>query len=292
MRWGQVFTLYFILLSASPVFADVSHHKVKTGDTPEGLAKFYYGDEKKALYIINVNKLDAKKSLTPGKTLLVPFVTVHTVKKKGSFKDLASRYLKDPKKAGALAALNGMDVKEVLKPGLVVKVPFEIFYRAGAGDTLASIAEKFLGDQKEAVFLRDYNRLRDLKSIKAGKKLAIPLMVERAAPPQEKKEAPKTVDPAAYRKDLESSISLYEDGEYRESLDKLRAILLSVGEEKIRKRDRVTIHQYMAFNYVAIDEEEAAKGEFLELLRLAPAFRLDPKETSPKILSVFTSVKK
>ncbi len=279
-----------LLLEAAPALAAAVRHTVKRGETLEGLAKTYYGDDKKALYIARFNSFGPKKSLVPGKTVLIPFVTLHTVKRKGGFKDLARKYLKDARKSRALAELNGMDDKEVLRPGRVVKIPVEVWYRVEPGDTMAGIADKFFGDQKDAMFLKEYNRLRDVRDIAPGKKLVIPLMPERVKAAAAEVPRPKTVPSSIYAKDLRAAVAAYDDGEYRGSLEKLRGIILAVGEDNIRTKDRVRIHHYLACDYVAIDETEAAKGEFLKILSLDPSYRPDPRETSPKILEVFDAV--
>ena len=295
----RAFAILLILLYASPVFASIIRHKVKAGETVQSLARFYYGDEKKALYIIKANSLDPKKTLKPGKTTLkIPFVTIYKVKRKGTFKALATKHLNDPKKAKALAMLNGMDENAVLPAGYTVKIPFNLFYRVEPGDTLTILADKFFGDQTYAAFIKAYNRIEDVREIQPGQKLTIPIMAERAKvgyPPvagAEKKPEVKKIDPSLYRKDLDKAVSQFEEGEYRASIETLRSILLKVGEEKILKGDRVKVHQYMAFNYIALDEDEAAKGEFLELLKVNPKFQLPPKDTSPKIIAVFKKIKR
>lgn len=283
-----------VLFSVSAASASVVRHRVKSGDTLSAIARSYYGDEKKAVYIAMVNHLDPKKSLRPGKTILIPVVSIHKVKKKETFKSLAMKYLKDPKKSDALAMLNGMDEKKVLKPGTIVKIPFEVFYRVEHGDTLGGIAAKYLGDEKDAVFLKDYNRLKSLSGIRPGKKLAIPLMVERVRPVKENnppKVEVKKIDFSLYANDLNDAVDQYNKGEYRLSIDKLTGIILKTGEDMILKDDLIKIHKYMAFDYIALDETVAAKREFMEILKLDPKFSLDPRDTSPKILSVFNEVK-
>ncbi len=47
------------------------------------------------------------------------------------------------------------------------------------------------------------------------------------------------------------------------------------------------IHKLLAFCYVALDDRESAKAEFLEVLEINPRMTLDPMYVSPKIISVF-----
>ncbi len=290
----KILCMLIFLLSVSTSFASVIRYRVKSGDTLPAIAGYYYGEENKALYIIMVNHLDPGKSLKPGKILLIPLVTIHRVRKNETFRNLAQRYLKDPGKAHALAILNGSEEKRVLKKGTMIKIPFELFYRVERGDTLGAIAARYLGDEKDAVFLRDYNRLRNLSDIKPGMRLVIPLMVERVRHPMKTKSPAmeiKKIDTSLYRKDLNEAIAQYDEGEYKMSIDKLMGITLKMRENLILKKDLIKIHKYRAFDFIALDETVAAKGEFMEILKLDPRFRMDPRTTSPKILSVFDDVR-
>ncbi|MCL4468000.1 MAG: LysM peptidoglycan-binding domain-containing protein [Deltaproteobacteria bacterium] len=285
--------ILIVLLSVSPSFASVLRYRVRKGDTLPAIARYYYGDEKKDLYIIMLNHLNPHKSLKTGSTILIPFVTVLRVRKRETFKNLAALYLKDPQKAGALAILNGMDAGKVLKQGTVVKIPFALFYRVKRGDTLDKIAAKYLGDQKDAVFLKDYNRLKTLGDIKPGMIISLPIMVERARHikhtiPRAKKEK---INTSLYSTALHDAVALYDRGDYTSSIDKLIGITLKVPADKIVRKDLITLHEYKAFDYIAMDETVAAKGEFMEILKLDPGFSMDPRTTSPKILSVFDEVK-
>ncbi len=286
-------TVLIVLLSVSTSFASVLRYRVKKGDTLPAIARYYYGDEKKDLYIIMLNHLNPHKSLKTGSTILIPFVTVLRVRKRETFKNLAALYLKDPQKAGALAILNGMDAGKVLKQGTVVKIPFALFYRVKRGDTLDKIAAKYLGDQKDAVFLKDYNRLKTLGDIKPGMIISLPIMVERERHikqtiPRAKKEK---INTSLYSTALHDAVALYDRGDYTSSIDKLIGITLKVPADKIVRKDLITLHEYKAFDYIAMDETVAAKGEFMEILKLDPGFSMDPRTTSPKILSVFDEVK-
>ncbi len=290
----RFFCFIIVLLSVSTAFASVIRHRVKPGETIPAIARSYYGDARKDLYIIIVNHIDPRKSLKTGKTILIPFVTIHRVKKRETFRDLAKKYLKDPRKSNALATLNGMDEKKVLVPGTIIRIPFEVFYRVERGDTLGSIAERYLGDKKDAVFLKDYNRLKSLGDIRAGKRLTIPLMAERVKYREEKNiphiEA-KKINPSLYSGDLNGAVAEYNEGEYKASIDRLSGITLKLGETMILRMDMVKIHEYMAFNYIALDETVAAKREFMVILKLDPKFHLNMRDTSPKILSVLDEVR-
>ena len=50
---------------------------------------------------------------------------------------------------------------------------------------------------------------------------------------------------------------------------------------------RSEIHKYLAFCYVAMGERENAVQEFINLLKLTPDHRFNPKLISPKVIEVF-----
>jgi len=75
----------------------------------------------------------------------------------------------------------------------------------------------------------------------------------------------------------------YENGEYQLCIDKLsKAIPLLKGNE-----ERIDALRTMAFAYMAFPKQEEARQQFCNILRLDPAFELDPIMTPPKVLAVF-----
>ena len=77
----------------------------------------------------------------------------------------------------------------------------------------------------------------------------------------------------------------YEDGDFTAAelaaLRGLREIESADDLEKLR------FHALLGFVYVARDQNEAAKAEFLKVLAANPAYEPDPVTTSPKILEIF-----
>ena len=57
------------------------------------------------------------------------------------------------------------------------------------------------------------------------------------------------------------------------------------------EEERVEIHTYLAFAYIALGETEKAKESFEAALRLNPNLTLDPVYVSPKIIAIFNEVK-
>ena len=123
--------------------------------------------------------------------------------------------------------------------------------------------------------------------------IVLPLMVERARHVQGTmpRVHGEKINTSLYSRDLHDAVALYDRGDYTASIDKLIGITLRVPADRILRKDLITLHAYKAFDYIAMDETVAAKGEFMEILKLDPSFSMDPRVTSPKILSVFDEVK-
>lgn len=86
---------------------------------------------------------------------------------------------------------------------------------------------------------------------------------------------------------LSQGLKVYENGEYQLSIDKLSKAIPLLKEDK----KRIEAFKTMAFAYMAFPKKEEARQQFCEILKLDPAFELDPIMTSPKILAVFQEAK-
>lgn len=87
---------------------------------------------------------------------------------------------------------------------------------------------------------------------------------------------------------LVQGLKAYQNGEYQLSIDKLgQAIPLLKGN-----KERIEAFKTMAFAYMAFLNKDAARQQFCNLLKIDPAFSLDPIMTPPKVLAVFEEAKK
>ena len=81
----------------------------------------------------------------------------------------------------------------------------------------------------------------------------------------------------------------YEDGDFTGAeLAALRGLREAEGLDDLAK---LKFHALLGFVYVARDQNEVAKTEFLKALSANPAYELDPVTTSPKILEVFRAAR-
>jgi len=79
----------------------------------------------------------------------------------------------------------------------------------------------------------------------------------------------------------------YENGEYQLSIDRLAQAIPLLKED----RERIEAFKTMAFAYMAFPKKEEARQQFCNILKIDPAFGLDPIMTPPKILAVFREAK-
>lgn len=87
----------------------------------------------------------------------------------------------EPRKYIYLVAANGLSDPNRIPRGKVLRVPTVWKYRVKKGDSLASIARRFLKDSERADFLAWLNRIRKPKKLEAGTKLTIPFMLRHRA---------------------------------------------------------------------------------------------------------------
>ncbi len=102
-----------------------------------------------------------------------PQVT-HTVRNGDTLELLAAQYYADPQYAVFLMAANKMTHPRPLKPGEELAIPTVWTYTAIDGDTLASLAHRYLDDERRAPFLATFNNLAPDASIVPGQELTIP----------------------------------------------------------------------------------------------------------------------
>ncbi len=82
---------------------------------------------------------------------------------------------------------------------------------------------------------------------------------------------------------LSEGVKAYESGEYQVSIDKLSQAISLLTEDK----KRIEAFKTMAFAYMAFPKKDEARRQFCNILKLDPAFELDPIMTPPKILVIF-----
>jgi LysM repeat protein len=96
---------------------------------------------------------------------------------------IAAEYYGDHNDAIFIMVENKMQHARKLAPGEKLKIPISREITTSPGDTLASLAQAYLGDSRRAPFLGDFNTLAigDTDTIAAGTQLTIPFHVTHVA---------------------------------------------------------------------------------------------------------------
>jgi LysM repeat protein len=105
----------------------------------------------------------------------------HRVKEGDTLDLLAAEYYGDRRHAIFLMVANGMEHPRPLKKGEKLKVPVSRDVTAAVGDTLGSLAATYLGDERRAPFLGEFNSMAPDESIAAGQTLSVPFHVTHRA---------------------------------------------------------------------------------------------------------------
>jgi LysM repeat protein len=101
-------------------------------------------------------------------------MTYHALKPGETLAEIANAYYGDPEKAVILLQYNGIpDPKKVL-PGTKIAIPQVIRYGVKEGDTLAKIANRFLGDRRRYQVLATINGLDSPQALTIGSTLKLP----------------------------------------------------------------------------------------------------------------------
>ncbi|HEY8146852.1 MAG TPA: LysM peptidoglycan-binding domain-containing protein [Kofleriaceae bacterium] len=106
-----------------------------------------------------------------------PTVTIHKVQKGDTLELLAAEYYGDRRHKIYIMIENRLDHARDLKPGEKLRIPISSEITATVGDSLASLAAQYLGDERRARYLAEFNGLSTDGSVAAGMSIAIPLRV-------------------------------------------------------------------------------------------------------------------
>jgi len=85
---------------------------------------------------------------------------------------------------------------------------------------------------------------------------------------------------------IETGIKLYENGDYEESLKLFDSGLDTIEDEE----SLITIHKYMALNYIAFNIKEKAYQEFKKIFVINPDFELEERY-SPVVMKIYELAK-
>lgn len=280
-----------ILLWATTASAKEPVHSLRPGETVEMVARHYYGQNWKAVYILARNQLDQASEAKAGRRLAIPSSWIYKVRKGDTLSRLARKYLGDAERFRGLAQANGLKENQELSVGQELVMPFHLRYTVKKGDSLSAISRRFYRTTNKIGLIRDYNPGKS--NLNPGDVLTIPIfdrgtleapgkgpMPPGMAPKRSAESAP--FDPAA----LNEAIARYHEGEFTDAQARLESILDTDPPKSVLPE----LLQYLAFCAVAHDAPGDAEEYFQRWLELKPNATLD-SATSPKILEVYQRAK-
>ena len=285
----------FLATLLLPLTASALVHVARSGENLKQLADRYYGNRKFSMIIRAANGFlhPDNGRLLPGEMVEIPEVTYHRVSVEDTWKDLAARLLGTPRRASFLAEINNMKPDDdALVEGKIIVIPYQLLYVLAPDETLKDIAKFYLGKKFTSKWLRNYN-LKKKKKYNRGDALIIPLVCVELTPKEraKKKNRSATIYSKEDRsmqitaaKQLSGLRDDFDNGRYMNIVTTAQRL---IGTGRLTKPQQIGIYKFLAFAYVAFNEQTLARAAFKKALDLQPGMDLSPITTSPKILNVF-----
>lgn len=269
-----------------------TYHALRPGETLADVAKAYYGDQDRAMLLLQYNRIPDPKKIYPGTKIAIPTVIRYTVQKGDTLANLALRFLGDRRRHRALASINHLNSPQALSIGSGIKIPFDLPHIVKKGESLAMIADRYYGDPKKFNLITSYNFLTDPRAIKPGTEILVPIVdleiVVKSTPKSESAKALLLPEEQVGFPWLENGINLYLAGEYRTAMQSLRE---AVKRGLEREDDICKAYRFLAYCHIALGETDLGRRAFERALVIRPNLELDPTYISPKIMRIFGKVK-
>jgi len=269
----------------------MTYHALRPGETLADVANAYYGDQDKAIFLLQYNRIPDPKKIHPGTKIAIPTIIRYTVKEGDTLAKIAHRFLGDRRRYRVLASINHLDSPQALSIGSRIKIPFDIPHIVKRGESLAMIANRYYGDPDRFDLIASYNFMADPRAIKPGTEILIPIVnLEIGAKSTPLGQSPKVLllpEEQLGFPWLEKGIHLYLAGEYRTALQSLMEAL----KRGLKREDDICkTYRFLAYCHIALGERNLGKRAFENALAIRPSLKLDPTYISPKITAIFEEV--
>lgn len=160
---------------AQDATVDTITYRVRDGDTLALIAAEYYGDRKKAIFIMVENRITHPRPLKPGERLKIPVNREITTAPGDTFETLAGTFLGDGRRGVFLAEFNGLSPDDRLPAGTQLQIPFTVTHRAAGTESFSQIAAAYFNDKSQAETLRRYNFLTDKQALAKDEAIQVPI---------------------------------------------------------------------------------------------------------------------
>jgi LysM repeat protein len=270
-------------------------HVVSQGETLAQLAIKVYGTPRFETAIAGANALDAHggSAVVPGQPIEIPAPAHHRVQEGETWFGLARVFLGDNRRGETLARANNAVAWVPPVPNQEIEIPAVVAHIAAEGETVAGLANRYLGDINKAWVLDAYNFRKGDQKLLRGDVVLVPLLdlglteegkkEARAAAERTRTEGGGQAFEAQRRaeSDIPPLLADVRAGRYVDAVSKGNKLL---GSGELTKPQLATIHRALLEAYVALEAHGQAAGACAAWkTNLGAEPKLDPKTTSPKI---------
>jgi len=284
-----------LLFSVIAVRAQAFSYVVSPRDTLASIAERFYGRIQHEKLLVAANVLDAQggTSIVPGMRLEVPALSHRRVRQGDTWGDLAAELLGAARRSDVLSMANGSSPWLLPEEGSEIVVPYNLRVIVGGGDTIVTIAYKFLGDRNQAWVLDHYNGLKGRK-LRRGDVVLVPLsdlkltdegkqFAKRALQARRSEGGGTTrATQLRVRNELPALHADIRSGRYVDAVTRGNRFL-AAGE--LDRSTIATVHRELLEAYVALGATGLATAACNEWRKADPHATLDPVMLSPKIIA-------
>lgn len=271
-------------------------HVVRQGETLAKIAEKVYGAAEHERILVAANGLDAGGGISIGRgmRLEIPAVSHQRVQPGETWATLAEALLGDAERADVLSAANDSSPWLAPSEGAEIAVPYNLRVVAGPGDSIVSIAARFLGSKEKGWVLDRYNRLKGV-AVKRGDVVLVPLTTIKltdegraealVAGALDRSQAGGGVREVQRRVDAEMPSLLAEvrSGRYVDAVTR-GTRMLTYGD--LARPQVALVQRQLLEAYVALEARGHASSACRAWREADPQAALDPIQLSPKILTV------
>jgi LysM repeat protein len=269
-------------------------HVVRQGDTLAAIAEQYYGkiQYERILVAANLLELEGGTSIVRGMRLEVPALSHRTIVRGDTWEVLADELLGSPARSDVLSLSNDSKPWLVPEEGAEIIIPYNLRVIVRPGDTLISVALKFMGDMNKAWVLDRYNKL-DGRGLDPGTVLLVPL-TELPLTDAGKKAATRSATLLgsegagamlkSQRRIAQEIPLLITDVRAGRYVDAVARGSRFIATGALTEAQLAVVHRHLLEAYVALDAAGLAQAACEEWKKRDAKARLDELELSPKIL--------
>jgi len=273
--------------------SDTVQYRAKEGDTLALIAAEYYGDRNKAAFLRAANRIDKPRPLKPNERIRIPYARPYTTSAGDTFESIAAAYLGDAKRGSFLAEFNGLMPDERIPSGTDLFLPYTLTHRAEAVESIAQIATKYFGNDKNATLIKRYNFYSDKDSLEKGETVIVPVYTVRLqtsklptadAESTKRRDKQKKVQARA-AKALPAARLAWRSGDFAQVKTTLAPLEPDV--DFLDTAQAVEVGVLFGAMEVAFERTKEATDAFKRVLERKPGHALSPYYYSPKVLAVW-----